>query len=145
MDFPEEFREGMTGGDSLPVCTYKSLTGGKARITSDMVVRFMRFSCVMHDGRNRYGFTDEEIGTRSIRSGAAMALAVQGGQSDPKIMMLGRWKSRRFMEYIRPQVLEWAGSMSSDMVKAQPFLDLGEHTNHSPTPKPSPRAKSQSP
>jgi hypothetical protein len=99
----------------------------------------------MHDGRNRYGFTDEEIGTRSIRSGAAMALAVQGGQSDPKIMMLGRWKSRRFMEYIRPQVLEWAGSMSSDMVKAQPFLDLGEHTNHSPTPKPSPGAKSQSP
>jgi hypothetical protein len=69
-----------------------------------------------------------------------MALAVQGGgQSDPKIMMLGRWKSRRFMEYIQPQVLEWAGLMLSDMAKVQPYLDLG---NYSPTPKPSPMAKS---
>lgn len=101
----------------------------------------------MHDGGNHYGFTEEqEIGTRSIRSGAAMALAPQGGQSDPNIMILGRWKSRRFKRYIRLQALEWAGSMSSNMVKAQPFFGLGEHTNHSPTPRPSPRAKkSQSP
>jgi hypothetical protein len=104
------------------------------KITSEMVVRLMRRSCTMYDGGNKYGFTEEEIGTRSIRSGAAMTLAVQGGQSaDPKIMMLGRWKSRRFMEYIRPQVLEWAGSMSSDMAKVQPFLDLG-----APVQKPGP-------
>jgi hypothetical protein len=141
-DFPEEFRAEESRRDRLPVCSYKSQTGERARVTSDMVVRLMRFTCTMHDGGNRYGFTEGEIGTRSIRSGAAMALAMQGGQSDPKIMMLGRWKSRRFMEYIRPQVLEWAGSMSSDMAKVQPFLDLGKETDHSPTPKPSPMAKS---
>jgi hypothetical protein len=139
MDFPEEFRAGESRRDTLPVCSYKSQTREGARVTSDMVVRLMRFACTMHDGGNRYGFTEGEIGTRSIRSCAAMALAVQGGQSDPKIMMLGRWKSRRFMEYIQPQVLEWAGSMLSDMAKVQPYLDLG---NYSPTPKPSPMAKS---
>jgi hypothetical protein len=49
-------REGMTRGeDILPVCTYKSLTGRKARVTSDMVVQFMRFSCIleMHDGARK--------------------------------------------------------------------------------------------
>jgi hypothetical protein len=39
-----------------------------------------------------------------------MALALQGGNSDKKIMMLGRWKSTAFLDYIRPQVLEWAGN-----------------------------------
>lgn len=142
LEFPDMSDNEEVGWGSIPVCSYRLNTGGLAKVTSDMVLRLMRLTCSVFDGENRYGFNEREIGTRSIRSGAAMALAVQGGQSDPKIMMMGRWKSRRFMEYIRPQVLEWAGSMSSEMARAQPFLDLGTPSNNSPTPKPSPTADS---
>jgi hypothetical protein len=76
----------------------------------------------------------EELGTRSIRSGAAMALAVQGGQSDSKIMTLGRWKSNAFLKYIRPQTLEWAGSTSVEMANASTFLDLSGVAEESCTP-----------
>ncbi len=54
-----------------------------------------------------------------------MALAIQGGNSDKEIMMLGRWKSAAFLEYIRPQVIEWSGSMSEKMIRIPNFLDLG--------------------
>ena len=68
-----------------------------------------------------------------------MALAVQGNASDKKIMMLGRWKSLAFLNYIRPQVLEWAGSASSDMTQVRKFLDIGGRqttTTMRPTPQP---------
>lgn len=78
----------------------------------------------MGDGERIYGVKPEELGTRSIRSGAAMALAVQGGHSDTKIMMLGRWKSPAFLKYIRPQTMEWGGTTSRAMAKTPAFLDL---------------------
>jgi hypothetical protein len=77
------------------------------------------------DGVNQYGISPNEVGTRSIRSGAVMALAVQGGQSERSIMMLGRWKSLAFLVYIRPHVLEWAGDMLCRMANTTSFLDVG--------------------
>jgi hypothetical protein len=119
-DFPEESIK-----EDLPVCAYK-VAGRRGEITSSQVIRLLRTTCQVYDGENRYGISESEIGTRSIRSGAAMALAVQGNASDKKIMMLGRWKSLAFLNYIRPQVLEWAGSASSDMTKVKRFLDIGD-------------------
>ena len=51
-----------------------------------------------------------------------------------KIMMLGRWKSAAFLDYIRPQVLEWAGDMASEMAKTISFLDVGGQSASSPSP-----------
>jgi hypothetical protein len=56
-----------------------------------------------------------------------MALALQGGNSDKKIMMLGRWKSTAFLDYIRPQVLEWAGDTAKTMANTISFLDISQH------------------
>jgi hypothetical protein len=112
---------------SRTVCSYKD--GRRhAEIQSSHVLNLLKTTCTVNDGKNKYGIDASEIGTRSIRSGAAMALAVQGGNSDKKIMMLGRWKSLAFLTYIRPQVMEWAGDMASEMAKAKPFLDLGDQT-----------------
>jgi hypothetical protein len=103
--------------------------GGRSEIASAQILQILRQSCAEHDGANKYGIRPSEIGTRSIRSGAAMALALQGGNSDKKIMMLGRWKSAAFLDYIRPQVLEWAGDMANEMARTIPFLDVGgQHT-----------------
>ena len=62
-----------------------------------------------------------DIGTRSIRSGAAMGLFLAGISVD-KIKMLGRWSSDAFLVYIRPQVLEWTNNMSSEMIKNNSFF-----------------------
>ncbi len=105
-------------------------------IDSSQVLQLLRRTCVIYDGVNKYGIAESEIGTRSIRSGAAMALALQGGNSDKKIMMLGRWKSVAFLDYIRPQVLEWAGDMSSEMAKTISFLDVGGRQSKSPARRP---------
>jgi hypothetical protein len=70
-------------------------------------------------------------------------LAVQGGNSDEKIQILGRWKSLAFLTYIRPQVLEWSGGMATEMAKANTFIDLGEKAeqtqDNSPATKRHPR------
>ena len=118
--------------DKIPVCAYKE--GNRAReIGSSQVILLLRSSCDSHDGENRYGIKGSELGTRSIRSGAAMALALQGNTSDQKIMMLGRWKSTAFLHYIRPQVLEWAGDAAQQMSKTKSFLDVGRYHSEAKT------------
>jgi len=110
--------------DDRPVCSYLA-EGIRCEVTSTQVLKFLQATCELYEGEIRYGISPEEIGTRSIRSGAAMALAVQGGHSDREIMVLGRWKSTAFLQYIRPQVIEWSASMSKKMITVPKFLDLG--------------------
>ena len=126
-DFPVDHR-----WSSRTVCSYKD-GRRNAEVQASHVLNLLQTTCRVHDGKNKYGIDVSEIGTRSIRSGAAMSLAVQGGNSDKKIMMLGRWKSLAFLAYIRPQVMEWAGDMASEMAKGKPFLDLGESQARSPS------------
>jgi hypothetical protein len=78
----------------------------------------------MFGGKPTFGFHPHEIGNRSIRSGAAMALFLKD-HSTAKIMILGRWSSDAFLVYIRPQVLEWTNNMSRDMISFDSFLDVG--------------------
>jgi hypothetical protein len=107
-----------------PVCAFAE-GDTPFEVRSENVMELLRHTCLHFEGRDKYGIAPEEVGTRSIRSGAAMALSLQKGNSDRKIMMLGRWKSLAFLSYIRPQVLEWAGGMAGDMAKTIPFLDVG--------------------
>ena len=61
-----------------------------------------------------------EIGTHSLRSGAAVALFL-AHTSVLKIMILGRWSSAAFLRYIRPQVMEWTAGMSTAMLTNPDF------------------------
>ena len=125
----QRHREDFPGpsGSKLTVCSYK-VQGSRSRleVTSDKVTKLLRMTCTTPEAEKKYGFTQGDIGTRSIRSGAAMSLAVQGGHTDEKIRILGRWKSKAFLTYIRPQVLEWSGGMAEEMIKTSSFTDLGE-------------------
>ena len=40
-----------------------------------------------------------------------------------KIITLGRWSSDAFLAHMRPQVLEWTNTMSTDMAKLHHFFD----------------------
>ena len=94
------------------------------QIDSDLIRDTLRRVCVTRGkGGSQFGFEPADIGNKSIRSGAAMALALND-HSPYKIMVLGRWASDAFLFYIRPQVLEWANNMSKDMVNFNEFLDV---------------------
>ena len=112
-------------GEKMTVCSYR-LKGKQSEVAAAQVTKLLRKVCSVKDTTKEYGFAKDEIGTRSIRSGAAMSLAVQGGNTDEKIRILGRWKSLAFLTYIRPQVLEWSGGMAEDMAKTKSFTDVSE-------------------
>ena len=93
-------------------------------ITGEYLRDTLRATCREGGGKREFGFGPDEIGTRSIRSGAAMGLFLMD-HSVAKIMILGRWSSDAFMVYIRPQVMEWTNQMSSDMIRNESFFDAG--------------------
>ena len=89
----------------------------------------MRSTCRIHGGKEKFGFDPEEIGNKNLQSGAAMALFLQNHLSD-KIMILGRWKSKAFLDYIQPQVIAWTGCFSQDMIGFDHFQELtSKHIN----------------
>ena len=49
-----------------------------------------------------------------------------------KIMILGRWSSDAFLDYVRPhQVLEWTNQISSDMIRHKSFFDASANRRDS--------------
>ena len=46
------------------------------------------------------------------------------GHSAEKIMLLGRWKSSCFLDYIHSQVIEWVNLFSVDMISFEHFFEL---------------------
>jgi hypothetical protein len=100
------------------------------RITNSFVRKMLRATRQNFGGKATFGFDPDEIGNKSIRSGAPMALFLQN-ISSTRIMLLDRWASVAFLVYIRPQVLEWTSNMSRDMINIDSFFetDLWQPSN----------------
>ena len=71
-------------------------------ITSNMILESLKWA-VDELGVDHLGFTSDEIGCHSIRSGAAMAMYLNNVKTYT-IMLQGRWCSDAFLRYIRKQV-----------------------------------------
>jgi hypothetical protein len=97
-------------------------TGRTRGIKSAQLREFMRSTCSLMGRKATFGFDAQDIGTKSLRSGAAMSLFLSN-HSVHKIMLLGRWSSDAFLVYIRPQVLEWTDNMSDDMIQHDNYWD----------------------
>jgi hypothetical protein len=82
----------------------------------------LQHACATLGGKKVFGFGPMDIGTKSLRSGAAMGLFL-ANHSTERIMLMGRWLSKAFLVYIRPQVIEWTNNMSSDMIRLNSFTD----------------------
>ena len=72
-------------------------------------------------GEKRLGFSKDEIGTHSIRSGSAMAMYLDGVPTF-SIMMIGRWSSDAFLRYIRRQVEQFTHNVSRRMLRNPSFF-----------------------
>jgi hypothetical protein len=81
-------------------------------------------TCTLFGSKATFGFEPHEIGSKSICSGAAMALFLADVPT-AKIMILGHWNSDAFLAYICPQVLEWTSNMSHNMTHLDSFLNVG--------------------
>ena len=107
-----------------PMNLYLDKTGTRRFISSHMVRTKLR-SAVTAIGEKRLGLTADDIGCHSIRSGGAMAMKL-AKVSSYTIMIIGRWKSTAFLDYIRKQVAEFAMDISSLMVDHGDFFTTPE-------------------
>jgi hypothetical protein len=103
------------------------------RVTMDDVRIRLRQACTALGGAASFGYDAHQIGNKSLRSGGAMALCLMK-HAPEYVQLLGRWKSLAFMDYIRPQIIEWTVNLSSDMIHFDSFHDaLDANTNTTTT------------
>ena len=91
-------------------------------ISSEFTLKLLQRCCRI-GGKKEFGFNKTDVGNRSIRSRAAMALFLTK-QHPTKIMILGRWKSLAFLKYIQAQTLEWTDNLAECMISFEHFTDL---------------------
>jgi hypothetical protein len=94
-------------------------------ITAKEIILSLQDAVVAH-GEDDLRIHRSEIGTHSIRSGAAMAMYL-GGVPVFAIMMIGRWSSDAFMKYIRKQIEEFTFDVSARMLTMQHFRHVPNH------------------
>jgi hypothetical protein len=114
-----------------PVCTYFDYKLGRlAEVNATDMLLYLRETCQAM-GSERVGYSSNQIGNKSIRSGCAMALFIND-TSVPMIMMAGRWSSDSFLVYIRPQVLEWSGNLSNRLIALDHWRNSTFASNQDP-------------
>jgi hypothetical protein len=99
-------------------------------ITGEMIADLCRDG-VITIRETKLGIRRSEIGTRSIRSGAAMAMYLAGVPVF-LIMLIGRWSSTAFLKYIRKQVQEFSQGISSKVIEVQTFKHVQNPTETNP-------------
>ena len=91
-------------------------------ITSNDSVKALR-AAALAIGSSTLGFNPQDIGTHSIRSGAAMAMYLDEVPVYT-IMLIGRWSSDAFLLYIRKQVEQFSHNVSSRMIRHVNFTHI---------------------
>ena len=95
-------------------------------ITSSELVTALR-GAVAAIGEDVLGIKCSEVGSKSIRSGAAMSMYL-GECPVFVIMMIGRWSSDAFLRYIRKQVEQFSHNVSCRMLRFELHRHLSEPT-----------------
>jgi hypothetical protein len=129
----------MAGPDTPVGATY--INNEQSKVTAETLRKNLRLACTLGGGKEVFGYGAADIGTRSIRYGAAMGLFLMN-HPVAKIKILGRWSSDAFLDYIWPQVLEWTNQMSSDMIRNNSFFDASDERRES---KDDPRTRGSRP
>ena len=83
-------------------------------LTSQVLIDALR-DAVVAVGEDSLGFKACEVGTHSIRSGAAMQMYL-GECPVYTIMLIGRWSSDAFLRYIRKQIEQFSHNVSRRML-----------------------------
>jgi hypothetical protein len=113
-----------------PISTYSNNIGIDQK-TSNHMINALRDS-VGGIGEIRLGIKKEDVGTHSIISGVVMAMYL-GECPVFMIMLIGRWSSNTFLQYIRKQVIGFSQDVAKRMVTCQNFRHIPDiHTGVAP-------------
>ncbi len=108
--------------DITPVNTFIDKNKNIYRITGTQLLHQIRLAAAAL-GKDVLGFSPNELGLHSARSGAAMAMFL-AGVPVYTIMLLGRWSSDAFLRYIRKQVKEFSKGISKKMLTNEEFFTI---------------------
>ena len=111
-----------TSKNDTTICSFLTDKGDITQINSAQALPRLRF-IVDLIGEDTLGFTSNDIGLHSIRSGGAMAM-VLSGISTIIIQRVGRWSSEAFLEYIREQIDCFTYGVSEKMLQFEHFHNL---------------------
>jgi hypothetical protein len=106
---------------------YDSSTSRFTHLTSDDVRMRIRAAATVL-GEAKLGFKPEDVGTYSLRSGAAMAMYL-AHVPVYTIMIVGRWSSNAFLRYIRKQVEMFSHNVSCRMLEHEHFFTTPDFTS----------------
>ena len=95
---------------------------GLERISSKEVLKQLRDASAAV-GDRRLGFPVDRIGMHSIRAGAAMAMFLAGVPCET-IQLIGRWRSRTLMKYLRIQVTASTLGVTTKMTSIDSFFTV---------------------
>ena len=118
--------------EDTPVCTYMGDNGRLTQLSSATMLVRLRTAVTMV-GEDRLGFKASEVSTHSIRSGAAMAMYLDNVPVFT-IMLIGRWKSDAFLNYIRKQVEMFSHNVSTRMLKHLEWYTTPDYQPLQPPP-----------
>ncbi len=79
-------------------------------------------------GERRLGFPVDRMGTHSIQAAAVMAIFLAGVPCET-IQLIGRWRSRTFMTYLRIQVAASTRGVTTKMTSLDSFFIVTESDN----------------
>ena len=113
--------------EEAKICTFLTADGKITHINSAQVLPRLR-AVVELIGKSKLGFSEDDIGLHSLRSGGAMAMFLSGVPTIV-IMRIGRWSSEAFLEYIREQVENFTFGVSSRMIRFEHFHTLNAEQN----------------
>ena len=117
----------------LKVCHFLDKNGSLCVIKAQNVRDWLR-ATVSLIGEHVLGFTADDIGLHSIRSGGAMAMFLS--KTSTIIMMrVGRWSSEAFLEYIREQVQDFTVGISENMLEFESFFNMNRNQTEQHLPK----------
>jgi hypothetical protein len=105
------------------IYNYKALPNRSFLAVSDASMLLALRVAVTVIGTDELGYSAADVGTHSIRSGAAMALALSG-HAAWRIMLAGRWKSQAFLLYIREQIQQFSKGVSERMIANPDFYHV---------------------
>ncbi len=98
------------------------------QITSESILDTIRRT-VKDMGKDKLGFSPDEVGTHSNRSAGAMSMFLSGTPVYT-IMLVGRWSSDAFMRYIRKQVLAASHRISKKMLTFEDFFTVPDFVHN---------------
>jgi hypothetical protein len=108
---------------AINTCMHRAKEGlVKLQLARGFLRSQLRHACSALGGKKVFGFDSEDIGTKSIRSGAAMGLFLANHLTE-RIVLMGRWESEAFLACTRPKAIEWTNNMSGDMTLHDSFAD----------------------